>query len=398
MKRDAFLNVGAGAATLAALLAPTRSGAAPIGAAPIGPSGGSALVLTGGGTRGAYQAGVVIGLAERLGLRDGEPFDYELIAGTSIGALNGYFIATAQYSRLRQLWLDIPSRQIFRLKPEYSKIGVESSGVGTRVGQAIALALSLLKNVRGALDQTVLSKFLREVIDLDRPVHIPLCWSATNLTRGAGDVFMLPATTPAGLQRQARVDTLLESRSRLQRQPRPVSGEILHDALLASITIPIAFDPVGIPNAKDPNFIEEFVDGGIVNNAAIGIAQRVALLVQMIGCDPFEYGEHQTYDNAIDLALGCFEIMQRTVTLYATSLAYAESVIVSDDPKAAKESGFADESLPLRIEYILPADELPGTVGDFDDAAAIDKMLEIGHADAQTGWKFFRPSLFLTDV
>ncbi len=320
-----------------------------------------------------------------------------MIAGTSIGALNGYYVATAQYSRLHKLWREIPARRVFRLKPQYAKIPVESSGVGTRFAQAVALALSLLTNERGALDRSILSNLLDELIDDKLPVHIPLCWSATNLTRGAGDVFYLPATTDAGLERQARVDLLLDSRARHQRKPRLAQGAILHDALLASVLLPIAFDPVAIPSEDDPSRIEEFVDGGIVNNAAIGIAQRVATLVQVIGCDTYVH-EDETYRNGLDLAMGCFGIMQRTVTLYATSLAFAESIIVSDDPKAAKATGFADESLPLRIEYILPEDQLPGDVADFDNAPAIEEMLERGYDDARRGWEFFRPSLFLTNI
>jgi predicted acylesterase/phospholipase RssA len=392
VKRTAFLGMGAGAATLAAL-----SPEAQASVTPLAPNGGSALVLTGGGARGAYQAGAIIGLADHLGLHDGEPFEYEMIAGTSIGALNGYYVATAQYSRLRKLWQEIPARRVFRLKPQFAKIPVESSGVGTRFAQALALALGLLTTERGALDRSILSSLLDELIDPRLPVHIPLCWSATNLTRGSGEVFYLPATTGPGLERQARVDRLLDSRARLQRKPRLAQGEILHDALLASVLLPIVFDPVAIPSEDVPPRIEEYVDGGIVNNAAIGIAQRVATLVQVIGCDTFQH-EDETYRNGLDLAMGCFGIMQRTVTLYATSLAFAESIIVSDDPKAAKSSGFADESLPLRIEYILPEKLLPGDVADFDNAPAIEHMLERGYDDALRGWEYFQPSLFLTNI
>src|SRR5262249_51935912 len=57
------------------------------------PAGGHALVLTGGVNRGAYQAGAIAGLVEKAGLADGQPLDYDMVAGSSIGSLNAYFVA-----------------------------------------------------------------------------------------------------------------------------------------------------------------------------------------------------------------------------------------------------------------------------------------------------------------
>ena len=64
-----------------------------------------ALVLSGGGARGAYQAGLICALAERAGIADGHPLlPYELICGTSIGAINAWFAATGQYAARRAAW------------------------------------------------------------------------------------------------------------------------------------------------------------------------------------------------------------------------------------------------------------------------------------------------------
>lgn len=45
-----------------------------------------ALVLEGGGDKGAYQAGVIRGMYERLGQ---EGATYDVVSGVSIGAING---------------------------------------------------------------------------------------------------------------------------------------------------------------------------------------------------------------------------------------------------------------------------------------------------------------------
>ena len=53
-----------------------------------------ALALSGGGARGAYQAGIIDYLRLSRQIPEGAPLQpYGLIAGTSIGALNGYFVA-----------------------------------------------------------------------------------------------------------------------------------------------------------------------------------------------------------------------------------------------------------------------------------------------------------------
>lgn len=48
-----------------------------------------ALVMSGGGARGAYEAGLIGALAAAGAVADGSPrLPYELVCGTSIGALN----------------------------------------------------------------------------------------------------------------------------------------------------------------------------------------------------------------------------------------------------------------------------------------------------------------------
>jgi len=75
-----------------------------------------ALVLPGGGGRGAYQVGVLKALKE-LSL------DFDLAYGTSIGGLNATFFAQDSVYRLEELWNDIKAKDIFRL-PSAPKSGV----------------------------------------------------------------------------------------------------------------------------------------------------------------------------------------------------------------------------------------------------------------------------------
>ncbi len=56
-----------------------------------------AIALSGGGTKGAYEAGVWKALIE-LGI------DYEIVTGTSIGAINGALMVTRDYEKACEIW------------------------------------------------------------------------------------------------------------------------------------------------------------------------------------------------------------------------------------------------------------------------------------------------------
>ena len=78
-----------------------------------------ALVLTGGGARGAYQAGVVRGLAAMAATR-GRPVPFEILSGTSAGAINATYLGAhaddwdAASKRLAELWTALRTDEVYR--------------------------------------------------------------------------------------------------------------------------------------------------------------------------------------------------------------------------------------------------------------------------------------------
>lgn len=66
-----------------------------------------ALVLGGGGTKGAYQAGFINQLHHHH-----QKFDY--VSGTSIGALNGALVVQQDYAQLKKLWLNLVQEDIYQ--------------------------------------------------------------------------------------------------------------------------------------------------------------------------------------------------------------------------------------------------------------------------------------------
>lgn len=66
----------------------------------------NALVLSGGGSRGAYQLGVWQALREL-------DFPIDIVTGTSVGALNAAMIATGDFENTRSLWMNMKTDMIF---------------------------------------------------------------------------------------------------------------------------------------------------------------------------------------------------------------------------------------------------------------------------------------------
>lgn len=83
----------------------------------------TALVLSGGGTRGAYEVGVVSGIAEVLDAEAGDSSLFNIFAGTSVGAINAaYFAANAdahdhRVERLVDTWQSLRLNDHARVRP-----------------------------------------------------------------------------------------------------------------------------------------------------------------------------------------------------------------------------------------------------------------------------------------
>lgn len=76
-----------------------------------------ALVLSGGGGRGAYHIGVIEALVERGWIQDGTGPD--ILAGTSIGAINAAALASGlTVAELKAHWLDMHTEDVHRLSSD----------------------------------------------------------------------------------------------------------------------------------------------------------------------------------------------------------------------------------------------------------------------------------------
>jgi len=201
-------------AVAGALLRPAAA-VATCAPSPLGPATPAALVLSGGGAKGAYEAGVALGLAAR-----GVPL--RLAAGSSAGALNAAGIADGRLDRLEALWRGVTREQVYALRP-----GVFFAGL--LPGWLTLLALD---GAGSLLDPRPLRELIAGAVDLERirVSRVELRVIATDLERRVARVF--------------------DNRS------------VTVDALLAASAVPGMFPPVAVDGSV-------LVDGGLVARAPI---------------------------------------------------------------------------------------------------------------------------------
>jgi NTE family protein len=127
---------------------------------PSGSTSALALTLTGGGARGAYQAGVL----ERLGQALGN-LQVGILTGVSAGAINAAFLANhrgtfGEASRdLSKLWCQLSTDEVLRGAPLEMARNVTRWGI-----QLLSGGLETLPRVRGLLDTEPLRKTLTRVL------------------------------------------------------------------------------------------------------------------------------------------------------------------------------------------------------------------------------------------
>jgi predicted acylesterase/phospholipase RssA len=361
-----------------------------------------ALVLSGGGARGAYEAGLVGALAAGGAVSDGSPLlPYEIVCGTSIGALNGWFVATGQYTKLHDLWYSISAENIMRLKPEYEALRDSQSGLIDRGASVVQLA-RLAKNQTGVMQSKPAYDWIVRHVDPTTPLVMLMVWAVTNLTLQRPEYFFL-RPHGAGTKLPEKVVHALRLSLGSQTVVREATPDLLHRAIFASAALPIVFDPVLIPGPDGT--INEYCDGGVASNSPVGIAHAVSKAADVVLLDP-PFQPDLDIRDAIAIAYSVFGTMQRKIletemhNVYFQSLARRAIARLSSEEFARAAGGnkllekFV-RTLPVTdLRYIRPAQTLPVTVAGFQDEEGIGKAYRVGWLDVERGFTPYDWSTF----
>jgi predicted acylesterase/phospholipase RssA len=361
-----------------------------------------ALVLSGGGALGSYAAGIIGCLAAAAGVRDGSPLPpYEIVCGTSIGALNGWFVATGQYSKLHDLWYGVSAVRVMRLKPQFAALRDPAAGAGDRLIATINMA-SLTRNQTAFFDSKPVLDWITHNLDPEWPLVTPLVWVTTNLTTQQPEYFyMRPSGAPAELS-EALVNALRVTLGP-QTIVREASVDLFHKQIFASAAVPLLWDPVDMRNVDGR--IDQYCDGGLAANSPVSVAHAVSAAADVVLLNP-PFEEISDYGNAIEVAAGMFGTMQQKIlagdmrSVYFQSVARRALAIVPNYEAAIASEGaphlaeYVSSLTPTELAYIRPKKKLPVGGAAFGDQVGIGEAYRIGWNDAIAGfapydWKTF---------
>lgn len=233
-------------------------------------AGRTALILSGGGARAAYQVGVLLAIARLSPRHSGNPFP--ILCGTSAGGINAAALAAGAddfHHAVRELaraWLQLTPEQVYR------------ASMPALFGRAAHWVVSLLvgglgrHNPRSFLDNRPLGQLLGRMIDfagIDRSIQLgylrALAITASGYTSGQSVSFFQGCDALEGWQRAQRIGT---------------RTQIGAEHLLASSAIPFVFPAAHLNR-------EYFGDGSVRQVAPISPAIHLgAERVLVIGVAP----------------------------------------------------------------------------------------------------------------
>jgi NTE family protein len=186
----------------------------------------TALVLSGGGAKGAFQ------FAAEKYAREVKGYRWDIISGVSVGALNGAMLAMGKYARLQEIWQHISNDQVY-------------------TGKLNAWAiLRLLFGAKSIYGNAPLWQMIEREVELDQ-IEVDLRIGTVSLRTGEYVLF------------------------------RP-SDPSFKRALLASTAIPIIWAPVHVSDSY-----VDMVDGGVRNISPLGdVLDDDPDEVVVINCSP----------------------------------------------------------------------------------------------------------------
>jgi len=186
----------------------------------------SYLAISGGGSRGAYAAGVLAGWT-----KSGTRPDFTVVTGISTGALIAPFaFLGAEYDALlREVYTTSRTKDIARIRVRSGMFGRDS--------------LLDTAPLRALIETHVNEEVVKRIAASSRSGRVLLI-GTTNLDAGRPVLWNITKIAESG---------------------HPKAAELIRDVILASASIPVAFPPVYIPvNHPDGNRYDEMhMDGGV---------------------------------------------------------------------------------------------------------------------------------------
>jgi NTE family protein len=225
------------------------------------------LVLSGGGARGAYEAGVLHYIRTQMPPEVSRNINFRVICGSSVGAINAVFMAATahdlryQGQQIHRLWKNLRQQDIY-------KRGM--AGGASLVWRSLAAVMRKLftkemgqqsprlddrKRFRGILDTAPFAPFLNQ--------HVPWNQITLNINNGLLDALSVTATNSF----TGKLELFTEKSHRIRYSGRYVMHDtkIKADHILASAALPLMFPSVKVGS-------QYYMDGGLRSNTPLSPA------------------------------------------------------------------------------------------------------------------------------
>jgi NTE family protein len=242
----------------------------------------TAIVLSGGGARGAYEAGVLSYLFEEIYPRLPAGFEFDIVSGTSVGAIHAGYVAASSHldlparaSGLIDTWQGMALEDVLRLSPTdlvripLRALGVESlvRGTSNKGAPDVIGGLVDISPLERLVEQRIPWDGLRANLEAGRPKI--LCVACTDIHTGLVTVFI---DGEEGDTSAWNSDCYAQA----------IRTEIGSHHVRASAAIPFLFPAVRIGESY-------YVDGGLRVNTPLSPALRLGankVLVVALKCEP----------------------------------------------------------------------------------------------------------------
>ena len=290
------------------------------------------LFLCGGGALGSWQSGA---LAELV--RQGLHFD--VVAGFSVGALNGAAYCYNKTGELRQVWRDMKPESVLSLKPRYYNI-----------------PLKLYQQDEGSLANKVNFFFQNQLAKLtlfsNRRLYALLNdWLVKSGPQFPRNIkfYVISHAVEMKLPYIVRFDGSTQSHNLS-----------FTDALVASCSIPMIFPPVPV---EEHGRKHHLVDGGVIGIATINLSlfEGCRTVIMMGNSRP------EDMDFRGRGPFGYFERRARRMLAMHTQKIYESRVFINSEPD---------------VYLIKPPVDLGLNLLEFDGARC-EKAFDIGEAEAK---------------
>ena len=225
-----------------------------------------ALVMSGGGARGAYEAGVLSWVLDEIPRRLGRPLRFHIVTGTSVGAIHACYVAANlgkadAGKRLLDIWRSLKVGGVYKV------------GIGDTV--RIPLRLLGLARARKRRSENGIPERLSGLLDtlpLERLVRRTIAWDdlRRNVDAGVVDAVAIAATEIASGKSIVWIDNRERAVQSWVHDPFVIAHatRLGPKHALASAAIPFLFPAPAIDGSY-------FCDGGLRLNTPLAPALRL---------------------------------------------------------------------------------------------------------------------------